>query len=341
MANVKTTMVRGVTDNLIQSTNPRFLVKEGSLKSPRELLENRLRGIVTVSTKGNLGDSIAPLPQLPINPYVPQLIEHMDVAKEASSGITRLSQGLNKDALSNQNSGAMVDGMVDNSQVPIKVMARRFAVQFLKELVLLIHEIMIDNATKPQIIEIAGEFAEVTPAQWASRSRVTVDLSLGYNERDKAAQELLVFHKMMKDSQSPLYGIEEEHRVLSKVLKTKGRPDVQTYLKDPKTIQPPAPDPETMAKVEKLKVETQGLTVDQQIKRLKVQFEQKLEESKFMYQQQLDALKSNDNKRELDRKDRELDNRIDISQAESLINSAIFADPATEKKASAISSPNS
>ncbi len=341
MANVKTTMVRGAVDHIQATTNPRWLVQDGAIKTPRQLLENRLRGLVFVSSKGSVLDAVAPMPQGSLNPFLPQIIEQMDVAKEATTGTTRLAQGLDKNALSNQNAGAMVGDQINVSQTRTKVAARRFAIQFLKELVLLIYEIGIQNDREARMVEVGGKFVEMTPSKWRSRRNVIVNLTLGYGERDKAAEELLGFDKLMTSTPSRLYGEKQRFEVLKKVLETKGHKDIQNFLVDPSTLPEPTPDPKSEAEIAKIKVETQGMTVDQQIKQLKVQHEQQLEAAKFSYQQQLDAVTNRFKEADLARKARELDNRIDISVAETELAAATFAEADTEKKASAIISPNS
>src|SRR3546814_2923217 len=50
-------------------------------------------------------------------------------------------------------------------------------------------------------IEIAGNFVPVTPAQWRSRRDVAVDMTLGYGERDKIVEDMLVADKVLSEKQ--------------------------------------------------------------------------------------------------------------------------------------------
>jgi hypothetical protein len=66
--------------------------------NPREMLENRLGGLVNVRRP----DSIAPLPQNNLNPFVFEVLKQLSADKEESTGISALSKGLNKDAISSR-----------------------------------------------------------------------------------------------------------------------------------------------------------------------------------------------------------------------------------------------
>src|SRR3546814_20898784 len=81
----------------------------------------RMGGVVNVRS---LTDSVAPLPSGSINPYVPQVIAMVDSDREDTTGISRLSQGLDKKALSHQNSAGLVEQLTSNSQGRTKIIAR-------------------------------------------------------------------------------------------------------------------------------------------------------------------------------------------------------------------------
>ena len=76
-----------------------------SLTNPRELIDNRVGGIVNVSRP----DAIAPMQQSQLNPFVFQTIKMLDENMEDTTGVSRISQGTNKDAVSKQNSAALVE----------------------------------------------------------------------------------------------------------------------------------------------------------------------------------------------------------------------------------------
>ena len=337
-ANTKTTLTRAIIEQAVDATNPRWQVARGGVANPRELIDNRRGGIVNVRDVNN---SVAPLPQTPINPFVLQTIGMVDMDREDTTGISRLSQGLDKGALSHQNSQGLVEQLTTNSQVRSKVMARHYAAQFLVPLFLKIYAIGIEH-DKKRILEVSGNYVEVTPQQWRSRTDVRVTMTLGYNERDVAAQELLTYDRYMTENHPRLYDETKQYQVIKRVLVIKGHTNIQDFLVDPATLQPPAPDPKAEAELAKLTKETAAIERTMALKEEKAHHDAQLAEADFKLKAIAQQFDFGIKRREQQRKDDETTNRIDIGQAE--LEVAIFtaknADP-SNVKASAIISPNS
>ena len=130
--NARTVLTRSILDHAMITNNPRYMVVKGALTSPRELIDNRIGGIVNITRP----DGIAPMPQAPLNPFVFQTIQMLDEDKEDNTGVSRLSQGLNKDAISKQNSAAMVEQLATMSQQRQKIIAQMLCQQFCETTVL-------------------------------------------------------------------------------------------------------------------------------------------------------------------------------------------------------------
>lgn len=336
-ANTKTTLTRAVIEQAVEATNPRWQVARGGISNPRELLDNRRGGIVNVRS---VVDSIAPLPQTPINPFVLQTISMVDQAREDTTGISRLSQGLDKGALSHQNSQGLVEQLTNNGQVRSKVMARRFAVQFLAPLYLKVYAVGIEN-DKQRMLDINGTYIEVTPQQWRRRSDVRVDMTLGYGDRGRVAEELLTYDKYMKDTGGRLYGEAQQHAVIKKVLKVKGHNNVQDFLVDVATLQPPEPDPMQAAELAKAQKEVEMLDREMAIKEARADLESQIKRAEVSLKREAQTAKVRLAQMDADRKEAETANRIDTSQAELelAIHTAANA-PEENTKTSAIISPN-
>jgi len=137
----------------------------------------------------NRPDAIAPLDQAPLNPFIFQTRQILGDDKEQITGVSALSQGLNKDAISKQNSADMVQQMVSVSQTRQKIIARNFAEGFLTNLFLAVYQLVIENVEGQKVAEIAGNWVQVDPENWRERKEVTVEFALGYGEQDKEAQK--------------------------------------------------------------------------------------------------------------------------------------------------------
>lgn len=246
--NARTVLVRGILDHTLITNNPRMMVVKGALTNPKELIENRIGGLVNVTRP----DGILPLPQAGLNPFVFQTIQLLDEDKEEATGVSKLSQGMNKDAVSKQNSQAMVENLVSLSQQREKIIARNFAYQFVKELYLEVYRLVISNEKKEKIIQIAGSFERIYPSTWDERMDVAVELKLGYGEQEQDSQKYLAYHQMMTQdpAMAPMYKAENKYNVIRAILDKNGIKNISEFITSPDQIEPPQPDPMMLKQIE-------------------------------------------------------------------------------------------
>ena len=69
------------------TNSPRYMVTKGGLTNPRELIDNRVGGLVNVTRP----DAIAPMPQASLNPFVFQTLQQLQDNLEENTGVSRLS----------------------------------------------------------------------------------------------------------------------------------------------------------------------------------------------------------------------------------------------------------
>jgi hypothetical protein len=276
--NSKTALMRAILDHTAVTINPRFLVKNGALAKPSELMDNRLGGIVNVSDPAS---SVLPLIPPPLNPYVFQSLQLLDQDLEDTSGISRLSQGLNKDAVSKQNSAALVEQLTTNSQTRQKVIARNFATTFLVPLYQLVADLVVENEQSEKIVEVAGQWTPVDPKAWGERRDVVAEVHLGYGEQDKECEKWLLLHQLMASDPmiGSLYGYDKRFNLYRKVFELKGVKDIATYLPPPAVAQP-QPDPASQAQMQMAMEELNLKKRQQALEEAKFQFEQQ----KFMHE---------------------------------------------------------
>lgn len=332
--NARTTLVRGILDHTVITNNPRYMVVKGALTNPKELIENRIGGLVNVTRP----DGILPLQQAGLNPFVFQTIQLLDADKEEATGVSQLSQGLNKDAVSKQNSTAMVENLVSLSMQREKIIARNFASQFIKPLFLEIYRLVLTNERKEKVIQVAGNFLRVDPAQWDDRTDATVELKLGYGEQDQEAQKYLAMHQLLSADPNvgPMYSQQNRFNLLKTVFEKGGVKNVIEYLTPPEQIPPPQPDPVQvkLAELEERKVGVQEKQADVSAQKVSVNAE--LEQMKIELNKMSLELQKYKNEREQERKDFDSSARYAIAVEELEMAKNV---PAEDK--SAIISPNS
>lgn len=239
--NAKTLLKRAIIDHAVITTNPRYTVVRGGLVNPKELLENRIGGLINI-TRDN---AVQPLLQAPLNQFILPTIQELDNDKEQLTAVSKLSQGLNKDVISKQNSADMVQTMMGSSQTRQKVIARNFATNFMAELFLKVYQLVIENEKGEKVKQIAGNWVQIDPENWAERKDVSVEFAVGYGEQDKERQKWAETHAALSQVEAlrQSYGPAQQFKVISKALQASGIKDVETYLLNPAQAPKPQPDP--------------------------------------------------------------------------------------------------
>jgi hypothetical protein len=216
------------------------MVTKGGLSNPRELIDNRVGGLVNVTRP----DAIAPMPQAPLNPFIFQTLKELQENAEENSGISSLTTGMNKDAVSKQNSAALVEQLATMSQQRQKVIARNFANQFVRPLFHEAYRLAVINESQEKIVDIAGSYVAVNPSRWKEKRDVSVELHLGYGEQDREAQKMLAMHQLFSQdpAMQPLYQLPNRYSMMKTVLENQGVLNVDDYLTSPDQLPPPQPD---------------------------------------------------------------------------------------------------
>jgi hypothetical protein len=342
--NARSILVRGILDHTVITNNPRTMVVKGALVNPKEMLENRIGGVVNVTRP----DGVFPYPQSSLNPYVFQTINLLDEDKEDTTGISKLSQGLNKDAVSNQNSQGLVENLVGLSQQRQKIVARNFANSFLTKLYLEAYRLVLENETKKNILDLAGDWVEIDVANWVERKDVFTSLKLGYGEQGKEGAKLLQLHTLMSSDPSlaPFYPATKKYNVLRSMIEKEGVKNVSDYIvkppvpggpPNPEWVEP-TPDPKMVAEIEALKAKAAALTGELDLAKMTAQHEIALSKANHELEKKnalIDMLMS---QREQERKDYETKNRAAIAERELDIMETAVPEKTNQ---SLIVSPNS
>lgn len=309
--NARTILTRSILDHAVITNNPRYMVVKGGLTNPRELIDNRVGGLVNVSRP----DAISAMPQAPLNPFIFQTIKMLDEDKEDTSGVSRLSQGLNKDAISKQNSAAMVEQLATMSMQRQKIIARNFANQFVKPLFSEIYRLVVEREDYRKVVELAGTFVEIDTRSWADKRDVVVELKLGYGEQDRESAKYLAVHQLMSQDPSlqPLYSPDNRYKMMKSVLESQGILNIDDYVTNPALLPPPQPDPAAEMQMQmqakqlelqerQIAIAEQRLALDAQIQSLKAETDrmkaesshalssdnQDLREAQFEHKQRID-----------------------------------------------------
>lgn len=312
--NVRTVLTRSIIDHAMITNNPRYQVLQGALTNPRELFDNRLGGIVNTTRP----DAVTPLQQASLNPFVYQTLELIKAANEETTGISSLSQGLNKDAISSQNSQGLVNDLVNMSQTRQKVIARNFANNFLIPLYLKIYQIVLAKEKRSNIVELAGNWVQIDPRQWAERKTATVSFHLGYGEQDREAMKRIQLGAaILQDPQSAqFFQPQGRYKYIADIFKLKGISNVNDYLTPPNMLPPQKPNPMMIQNLQNETTKAQAAMLTAQSASKKIDTHSEIEQLKLSLAETKAQFDRIIKLREEKRKDTDIANKVDISQRE-------------------------
>lgn len=293
--NARTLLTRSIINHALITNNPRTGVVKGGVMNPKELTDQRLGGIVNLTRP----DALVPIQQTGLNPFVFQTIAMLDEDKEETTGISRLSQGMNKDAISKQNSADMVQSLIGASQTRQKITARNFAEGFLKNLFLEVYRLLIENEQKPRLMQIAGSWTEVDPSTWPERDDLVSEVSVGYGEREAEVKRWISVDAYLAGDPRLKAGYTEKQRyaVVAKALRAGGIRDINSIFLPPEQWEPDEPDPMQAAELEEKKARAQQMAAQAaataqtaQLKQAEMEHELKVLQLKMDMEQKKAAL---------------------------------------------------
>ena len=274
---IKSTLIRGQLDNMYLANNGRYAISDRV--NLDDMLTSRPGGIVRVN--GEPGTSIMPLQHAPFPPSSFTMVEYMDNMKEKRTGITAYNQGLDADSLNKTASG--VSQIMSAAQQRLELVARTFAETGVKDLFMLVHRLIRQNVTKPDIVRIRNQWIEVDPREWKNRKDLSISVGLGAGNKDQQLMHLNAILQMQKEAlQVGLTSPEKIYNALSKLTQNAGFKNPEEFWVNPANMQQGAqqekPDPTEMAIQGQLQIEQAKAQADMQLEAQKNQADMEQEQ---------------------------------------------------------------
>ena len=209
---------------------------------------------------------------------------------EKTTGVSKLSQGLNKDAISKQNSAAMVEQLATMSQQRQKIIARNFANQFLKPLFHEVYRLVVENEQYEKVVDIAGNFVEIDPTSWKEKRDVMVELKLGYGEQERDAAKFMQLHTLFSQDPNlqPMYQLPNRFAMMKEALQKQGILNVEEFLTPPDQLPEPQPDPMQQMQTQMAQKQLELQERQQQLSEMKTQMDGQMKQMKL----ELDKMKA-------------------------------------------------
>ena len=274
---MKSTLMRNLMDNMYNQNFGRFAVLEGQANLD-DLLTQRPGGIVRVKSP----NAITPLATPPLQPYSFQMLEYLDGVRESRAGVSKMSQGMNENALTSHTTATAVNAVMSAAQSRVELVARNFAETGVKDLMITIYELLHKNQDKKRVVMLRNEWVPVRPDVWRDKYDCTVSVALGSGNKDQQMMHLSQMIQFASEAMKgglPIVNAQNMYNLGATLVKAMGFQNVDDYLTNPAMAppeQPKGPTPEQQIAQQELQLKQKELEIkaaDVQIKAQKIQQE--------------------------------------------------------------------
>lgn len=265
---IKTTLLRMLLDSGYFALNQRNYInmKNASQWTMTDLMRNEPN--VPVRGNGPASETIMPLTSGGLNFPALEMMETVSVMGELRSGVMRNTQGLNPETLHETASGAMA--LMAAGQRRVRLVARIFAETGIKDVFLILHNLIRENVEGQVKARLRGKWVELAPTEWQVRKDMTIEIGVGAGNQDammmtQGLEFMQGVIQMQGGIQGPFVTQENVYAFGKRFLETGLKfQSADPYWSDPATQEPkpPQPDPEAMK-----------LQAEQQMQQQKLEFE--------------------------------------------------------------------
>ena len=232
---VRTVLIRQMLDNMVQNNYADTVLDQNQMTA--ETVED-----VQVTAPGRvirIPGGMASMGTLPPTDMVSGSLAALEFVRsegEQRVGVTRLGQGIDKDALNKTFGGQKA--LINQAQKKILLIARTFAETGFKRLFVDVHRDLRKGPMRKIAVRLRNQWVEVDPRTWKTRADMSVNVGLGTGDRDIQFERLGMI--LTKQEQGMAAGLVEPrhiHHTLSKMLEMSGFKDVEAFFPEP----PPGP----------------------------------------------------------------------------------------------------
>jgi hypothetical protein len=208
---------------------------------------------------------VRPMPMPSLSNGVFQAMESLEVEKEARSGMSRMSRGMDSTVVSKQNSSDLITQFMNASNRRIMVMARNLAENFLKPLMFDLYKLALENEKQEKMVQLDGQFVPINPQFLGDRTEMSVAVALTPEEQAQEAQMLLSLDQQFTmNPQDPslggMYGTQQRHAMLSRAFELLNIKSADMYL-----FNPSSPQFQQMQQQQQQAQQEEGLKQQQQL----------------------------------------------------------------------------
>jgi hypothetical protein len=213
-------------------------------------------------------------------PFVGQqafpVLQYMDEIKEARTGISKASMGLDAGALQSSTAAA-VNATVSSAQQHIEMIARIFAETGMKQLYKIVLHLITTHQDQPRMIRLANQFVPIDPRAWNANMDVSINVALGRGTDTERMMMLRQIGEMQKEAMAtmgavnPLTDMQKLSNTLKAMTELAGFKDTSQFWSDPSQFQAPPQDDKPDINEQLIQVQIQQIQADIQKKAAELQ----------------------------------------------------------------------
>lgn len=299
---IKSTLMRQYLDATYLTVNPRTVAVENQVNID-DLLDSTAGGIVRVRNAG----AVQMLGGTGVGSEVQPLMRYMDEVKEARTGMSKASQGLDANSLQSTTAAA-VSATVKGASVKLESYARTIAETGMKDLFKGILLLITKYQQAERIVRLRNKFVPVDPREFDSEFDVVVNVGLGTADDEQkiaflqaiAAKQEQILQQLGPNN--PLCSMEQYAATLREIAEIGGFKDSGKFFNDPTQIaqlkqqaaanQQPQPNPEIVKAQQDYELKKMKIEAEIALAREKMEAELQIRREELALESQLRAAKA-------------------------------------------------
>lgn len=190
---IKTEVLRQGIDNLRLSNNTRLVIGNGV--NLDDVLVSRPNA--PIRTTGIPGDTVMPLQTPFVFPQAMQGLEYLDQVKENRTGTSRYFTGIDQNSLNKTASG--VKTLSSAAAQRVEQISRIFT-PGVEELFSIVHEVILRNATKKDVVKLRGKWVDVDPREWKKRTNYSISVGVNAGNAEIALGQLRMILEAQREA---------------------------------------------------------------------------------------------------------------------------------------------
>ena len=270
---IKSVIMRNTLDSLAMSIHPRVAVTEG-MGNLDDVMHTEVGSIIRQRQAGQ----VQPLSMPFVGREAFPVLQYMDQVKEARTGISKASQGLDANVLQSTTASA-VAATVSAAQQHIELIARVFAETGMKDLFKIVLHLITTHQDAPRMVRLRNEFVPIDPRVWNSSMDVSINVALGRGTDAERMMMLRQIGEMQKDAmktmgpQNPLTDITKLSNTLKAMTELAGFKDTSQFWSNPAEFTPPPKQDKPDVNEMLIQVQIQQIQADIQKKAAQLQLD--------------------------------------------------------------------